>query len=95
MEVKRYQAKPVIIEAVQINSLDYDGLCEIVQWCGGVAKDNDDPGMGDKVVLVIPTLEGVSLQANDGDYIVRDHTGAFYSVKSGFFETKYEPVNAN
>jgi hypothetical protein len=85
----QYRKKPVIIEARQIDSLDYDGMCEIVKWCGGVALGEDD----NPHVLAIPTLEG-EMRAEPGDWIIKGVQGEFYPCKPDIFDATYDEVPA-
>lgn len=32
-----------VCPAMQVNTLDYDGMCEIIRWCGGRAVGPEDP----------------------------------------------------
>jgi len=79
-----YRKKPVTIEARQVDPLDYDGMCELVAWCGGVAVD-----IGGHVVA-IDTLEG-RMYVDPGDWIIKGVKGEFYPCKPDIFEATYEP----
>jgi hypothetical protein len=83
----RYRKKPVVIDAMQLDAQDYDGMCQIAGWCGG--RPIDAGGH----VLAIDTLEG-TMYADPGDWIVRSVQGEFYPCKSDIFEATYEPVVA-
>ena len=80
-----FRKKPVVIEARYVNSSDFDGLCEIVDWCGGraVAWDNH--------LIAINTLEG-TMYADNGDWIIKGVKGEFYPCKPDIFEATYEEV---
>jgi hypothetical protein len=58
---------------VCVDTCDYDGLCELVAWCGGVAVDEGD------AVIAIESL-GERVLARDGDAIVRQSSGGFSVV---------------
>lgn len=88
MNVTRWRKRPVIIEAIQINSLDYDGMCEIVKWCGGRAVDSEETDDG-KAVIAIDTLEG-TMYADPGDWIIKDVAGEFYPCKPDIFAGIHE-----
>lgn len=75
----------MVVEARQVDTLDYDGLCELVSWCGGRAV-GDDSGP-----IAIDTLEG-TMVAGDGDWIIRGVQGEFYPCKDEIFVETYEPV---
>jgi hypothetical protein len=86
MGAKNYRKKPVVVEAWQIDTLDYDEMCEILRWCGGQAVDEGE------AVMAIPTLEGLMF-AKGGDYIIRGVQGEFYPCKPDIFEATYETVD--
>lgn len=82
----KFRKKPVVIEARQINTRDYDDLCEILGWCGGRAIDHDDDH-----VIAIDTLEG-TMEAGDTDWIIRGVQGEFYPCRADIFAVTYDPV---
>lgn len=84
--MKKYQKKPVIVEAIQINSFDYDEMCEIVKWCNGLAIDEED------YVIAVPTLEG-RMMAKSGDWIIKGIQGEFYPCKPDIFEASYMEIS--
>jgi hypothetical protein len=79
----RYRKKPIVIEAIQVDTQDYDRLCDIVAWCGGRAVDDGD------AVIAIDTLEGTML-AEHLDWIIRGVKGEFYPCKPDIFDATYE-----
>lgn len=81
----KFRKKPVVIDAVQINSSDYDGMCETIAWCAGRAVDEDGH------VIAIDTLEG-TMFADPNDWIIRGVQGEFYPCKPDIFEVTYEAV---
>lgn len=83
--IKRYRKRPLEIEAVQIDSNDYDGMCDILSWAGASPVDSLD------CVMRIPTLEGDML-ASPGDYIIKGIRGEFYPCKANIFEATYEEI---
>jgi hypothetical protein len=84
MNVARYRKRPVVIEAVRVNSQDYDGMCQIMDWCGGRSVDFDGH------VIAIDTLEG-TMYADPGDWVIKGVKGEFYPVKPDIFDATYEP----
>lgn len=86
-----YRKRPVVVEVMRIDTLDYDGLCDILKWCGAIPRDNDEveAGVEDGPVMTIPTLEG-DMDAMDGDWIIKGAAGEFYPVKPEIFEQTYE-----
>lgn len=97
MNPRRFRKRPVVIEAVQIDSEDYDGMCEIVEWC---SSRTGAPGCrfvgdeidGDLTVIAIDTLEG-TMYAQPGDWIIKGISGEFYPCKNAIFLETYEPVD--
>lgn len=81
----RYRKRPVEIEARQVDTSDYDGLCDLVAWCGGTAIDYGGH------VIAIDTLEG-RMCADPGDWIIQGVKGEFYPCKPDIFEATYEAV---
>lgn len=87
--MKRFRKKPVVIEAVQVGSLE---LAAIIRWIEG---DENRGGACevdvDGHVLAIATLEGV-MSADPGDWIIKGVAGEFYPCKPEIFEATYEAV---
>ena len=95
----KYRKKPVEIEAVQLTWANWDEICDFVPlpWGPeGVHGCYSDKGIefdsGEKIGLIIPTLEG-NMLANENDYIIKGVHGEFYSCKPNIFEKTYEPVD--
>lgn len=84
----QYVKKPIQIEARQIDTNDYDGLCELVQWCGGRAIAWDGH------VIAIDTLEG-TMEGGHGDWIIKGVKGEFYFCKPDIFAETYDEVLGN
>jgi hypothetical protein len=79
----KFRKKPVIIEALQLQLLNFD---EIENFVGG------DIGKNEKGETVIATLEG-AMKCSIGDWIIKGANGEFYPCKPDIFEKTYEPVN--
>ena len=93
MNVIKATKKPVTVEAVRVDADDYDGLIEIIRWCGGHPVDFGP------AVVAIDTLEG-TMYANGGDWIIRGVQGEFYPCKPDIFTATYtwegsEPVGVD
>lgn len=93
--IKKYRKKPVIIEAVQWNGLNFK---EIEKFAGydvavleEVRKPNMDMHIPGDYRLCIRTLEGV-MDASIGDYIIRGVNGEHYACKPDVFVKTYEEV---
>lgn len=82
-----YRKKPVVIQARQFISRDYDQQMALAEWCGGrlraVALKPEDRR------IEIDTLEGV-ITASFGDWIIKGVKGEFYPCKPEIFEATYE-----
>jgi hypothetical protein len=88
----QYRKKPVVIEAIQINSQTEH---EIKEWSNGavyaspVLEPCESNPSGK--YWQINTLEGV-MTADPGDYIIKGIKGEFYPCKPDIFEATYEKV---
>lgn len=82
--IKKYQKKPVVIEAVQWDGTDIC-LSEIVHWMNCEVQNLENNKLG------IETLEGV-MEASVGDFIIKGIKGEFYPCKPDIFEQTYEEV---
>lgn len=88
MSVKKYQKKPVVIEAAQLNA---HNVREVAKWCG--ADLGHTYGSTEPDALDIHTLEGTMVAYVD-DYIIRGVQGEFYPCKPDIFAATYEvPTN--
>ena len=86
--MKKYQKKPVVIEAIQFID-NAERLTEISDFVGeGLSIDYSQP---DNPTLKIQTLEGV-MTASVGDFIIKGVKGEFYPCKPDIFEQTYEEV---
>ena len=79
--MSKYRKIPVVIEAVQFKSGNFD---EIEEFVGGDAEFRDGE-------LVVATLEG-PLHASNGDFIIKGVKGEFYPCKPDIFMQTYEFV---
>lgn len=68
MEITQMDLGGKRLEFVRVDTCDYDGLCEIVAWCGGAAVDE-----GDAVLAV--DVDGSRVLVGDGDIIVKYRSG--------------------
>jgi hypothetical protein len=76
--MKKYRAKPVVIEAcVYDHSLDVSGF-EGVRHCAGHHGH-------------VETLEG-EMEIKTGEYLIRGTKGEYYPCKADIFKEKYEEV---
>jgi hypothetical protein len=91
--IQKFRKKPVVIEAVQWNTKNYD---EIVAFTDGKARyyewfQYNESGLN-KEMLHISTLEG-KMEASKGDWIIKGVKGEFYPCKPDIFEQTYEKVD--
>ena len=88
-KIKKYQKKPVIIEAIQFQD-DAETITAISEFMQkGFSVDYSDDK--DNPTLKISTLEGI-MTANVGDYIIKDVKGEFYTCKPDIFEETYNEI---
>lgn len=83
-----YRKKPVVIEAIQLQSLEVFELISIQQFvglCEDIFEVEEDG-------IIIKTLEG-NMKASIGDYIIKGVKGEFYPCKPDIFEKTYEIVS--
>lgn len=82
MMMMKFRKKPIVIEAVQWNGdnfIDIDNFITISHET--YPKDG---------IVKIPTLEG-TMDAVEGDWIIKGVNGEFYPCKPDIFEKTYEP----
>ena len=93
--IKKYRKKPVIIEAVQWNGLNFKEIQEFAGYDVAVLEEvrklNMDMHIPGDYRLYIRTLEGV-MDARKGDYIIKGVNGECYPCKPDIFEKTYEEV---
>lgn len=86
----KYRKKPVVIEAMQIDFHDNEGVETIMRWAGGAVRFfNYDPSVNHFYAAKVDTLEG-SMSAVQGDWIIKGVNGEFYPCKPDIFEKTYE-----
>lgn len=84
MAIRKYQKKPVVIEAVEWRG---DNINEVLGFVGLSNAEHDEVSG-----LVIRTLEG-NHKACIGDYIIKGVKGEFYPCKPDIFEATYFKVD--
>lgn len=84
--MRKFQKKPVIIEAEQFTDEDKDRALNFVTCNCTPSRDKDN-----KPTLEIQTLEGV-ITATLGDWIIKGVQGEFYPCKPDIFERTYLEV---
>lgn len=88
----KYRKKPVVIEAVQLRWDTWSEMCEHANVGKLVdGKPEGIPSPDGKIVMAIPTLEGV-MTANENDYVIKGVKGEIYPCKPDIFEATYEKV---
>lgn len=90
MTVKKYRNIPVEIEAMQLTR---DNMADVAEWCGGKATESlaSAPGRGlaEKVYIL---AQNEMMQADYGDYIIKDTQGEFYPCEPNTFADVFEEV---
>lgn len=86
--IKKYQKKPVVIEAVQYTGTQ-ESQDEVSSFCkGNIILPHPDTISKD---ISIITLEGC-MTASVGDFIIKGVKGEFYPCKPDIFEQTYQEV---
>ncbi len=86
----RYRKKPVIVDAVQLRWDNWSEMCVFAgvgSLSDGKPEEKQD---GEKIGLLIPTLEGV-MEAKQNDWVIKGVEGELYPCKPGIFVKTYEP----
>lgn len=93
--IKQYRKKPVIIQAVQWNGMNFKEIEEFAGYNVAILEEVRKPNVDMKIPgdyrLCIRTLEGV-MDARKGDYIIKGVNGECYPCKPDIFEKTYEKV---
>lgn len=79
MDIKKYKAKPITIEAVQITE---ENAAEIAEWCGGTYELT--------YWIKVPTMHGIAT-AVVGQYVAKG-THDFYPLDPDALEARWEEV---
>ena len=98
-----FRKKPVIIEAVQFESvsfaghglytINFDTVAVLPKWLRDATMDgNIVPDIVEEGGLIVQTLEGRHI-ASPGDWIIRGVEGELYPCKPNIFAQTYEPVD--
>ena len=86
-DIKKYQKKPVVIEAVMLTE---QSRIDIEYWI--VANHGRSLFNAQALMMSIQTLEGW-ITAQLGDYIIKGIKGEFYPCKPDIFALTYEEVS--
>lgn len=88
--IKQYIKKPVIIEAIHYNGLNYD---EVNEFVGKRLKQEfyDNQVTFPLLYLFIETLEG-EMRISPNDYVIKGINGEFYPCKPEIFNKTYDEV---
>jgi hypothetical protein len=98
-KVKKYQKRPIIVEAIQLSLENWKDICEFIPGnylisAVSVNKDGKysyDCMKFEKIGCIIKTLEG-NMLAVEGDYIIKGINGEYYPCKPDIFEKTYTEV---
>lgn len=93
--VQKFRKKPVVIEAIQWNNINYEEVSAFVGYEITPELESETAYVAGKGAplfsLTIKTLEG-KMKAMPGDFIIKGVNGEFYPCKPDIFEKTYEPV---
>jgi hypothetical protein len=101
--MSKFKKKPVTIEAVQFNTVDYDDnnlifdcFSEIPEWLSQAIENKGVlvhkwPAQS-TYGLTIATLEG-EMNVSDGDWIIQGIHNELYPCKPDIFEQTYEAID--
>lgn len=90
---RRYVKKPDAVEAIQLTS---GNVNFVGNWCGGKVVrgyDLNDPSRK-YLGLNVPAIDGRTVRAHIGDYIVRELSGRFTKLTNEQFIAEYQPESA-
>lgn len=82
--IQKFRKKPVVIETIQWTGTEKSSH-EVIKFCEQAFWSIPSN------VITIDTLEG-TMQANIGDWIIKDVAGEFYPCKPDIFEKTYEKI---
>lgn len=88
-KVLKFRKKPIVIEAIQLTQ---NNLERIWDWMGDAYTGHSNTGDDQFLSLPIKTLEG-TMEANQGDWIIKGINGEFYPCKPDIFEKSYEQIS--
>ena len=80
----KFRKKPVTIEAVQYNGINWLDITKFINFETDIRPFTSH--------LEILTLEGV-MKAEPGDWIIKGIVGEFYPCKPDIFEKSYDEVS--
>lgn len=84
MQLRTVTPKGELTQAVQINTLDYDGMCAILRWCGGRAVGPETDGTPEDVIGVLRD----TIHLRHGDWIIK-RNGVFLRRSHREFRNAY------
>ena len=98
-----FRKKPIMIEAVQFESvsfaghglykINFDTVADLPKWLRDAMMDgNIVPDIVEEGGVIVQTLEGRHI-ASPGDWIIRGVKGEIYPCKPDIFAMTYDPVD--
>lgn len=84
-KVMKYRKKPVVVEAIRYTGNNCPEIAAFMGVQGGCDGKHDPRGYG------IDTPDG-QMEADPGDWIIKDAWGKYYPCKPDIFEATYERV---
>ena len=88
--IKKYRKKPLIVKAVQWDGKNLKEIKSFMKDYRRLPFMQRKP-FSNEESLVIPTLEG-TIEATNGDYIIKGVKGEFYLCKPDMFKKTYEEI---
>lgn len=96
--VQKFRKKPVVIEAIKWNNINYEEISAFVGYEITPELESETAyaaGKGAPIFsLTIKTLEG-KMKAMPGDFIIKGVNGEFYPCKPDIFEKTYSMAEEN
>jgi hypothetical protein len=86
--IKQYSTTPETVEAAKVALETIDGLAK---WCGGQKSSVQTSDEGPVTVLLVPRIGG-NLQAEIGEWLVRDKESGRFSVLTETEFSKFKEV---
>lgn len=89
----KYRKKPVVIEAIQFNGINFKEIEEFTLGNGKRHITYEGNVPIETNYIEITTLEGI-MNASKNDWIIKGVNGEFYPCKPDIFEQTYELVGS-
>lgn len=87
MDIKKYARESPVVDAVRLTP---ENLTQVKEWCGGI--DWSCPSMGPWATGIQFGNEYVTHEAADGDWVLKDEHGRFFSMSAAEFKEQYAEI---